>query len=553
MQKAMLRLDRDKSMIDSEKQQELIRKSILAIYSTPTDRSTLINLSRQLNDWDDLNFPGKEFQAQKLFEDLQSLSAFLENRGLSAQADEVFRIILYIFPEKYFPSLPWLKESQEVDLRLLEEAQFVVKSKNYPDYTQESLRLFDEQFRKINRKLVAFAKEVEELQFKENGSGEAGEFFRRFADVAEKLHDTVLKDMPWTLINQLAMKMNNGLSCFQAAYLMLRALNTVKTARPSPGLIDLMLRNENFFLRNQCWKCIDDAMAEKDYSKLVESIDRFLPMADSGYERSNLLLMRDRALRNISEVPRNLVTYMLVFIVVVVIFTIIIYEPSPRSSLNLDRSREQLIATSKKSAATDPRNSETSDKVTDEELERALIVKSRTGLREKKPPVRPHNRKLTLPEIRHAVFQKIRLDYLLDQSLDKDEQKLLQSLIEDYNARCEFYEYNNQDREKAHWDEKINRPLIIQDAQDILAKWRSTNAPVDVSALVAKELLNLQNPEHVKILLERLRAFGYFKEKEIPMVWNDQARRALLDFKVSNMAIVDSNWDWQTQKALFGN
>lgn len=538
-------------MIDNEKSYESIKKSLLAIYSSPTDRASLINLTRQLNDWDDLKFPGKEFQGQKLFEDLQSLSAFLENRGLSAQSDEIFRLILYIFPEKYFPTLPWLKESQDIDFRLLEEALFVVKSKNYPDYVQESVRLFDEQFRKINRKLFAFAKEVENLQFKENGSGEAGELFRRFADVAEKLYDSVLKDMPWTIINQMAMKVNNGLCCFQAAYLMLRALNTVKTARPSPGLVDLMMRNEGFFLRNHYWKSIDDALAKHDYAGLVENIDRFLPMADSGYERSNLLLMRERALRNISAIPRNMVTYILVGIVLVVIVTIILYEPTPRTSLNLDRSREALITTSKKSAQTESDLSANSP--TAEELERALLVTSRTGLLEKKPPVRPHNRKLTLPEIRHAVFQKIRLDYLKEQNLAEQEKFQLQILLDDYAARCEFYEYDNDDREKVHWDAKIYAPRIIQDAMDILAQWRAANAPPDINKLVSQQLLSLTNPEHVQIIVGRLKQYGYFHEKEIPMVWNEQARRALLDFKVSNLAVVDSVWDRQTQKALFGN
>ncbi len=538
-------------MIDPERQFEAIKKSILAIYTSPTERSTLANLSRQLNDWDDQNFSGKEFQGQKLFEDLQSLIAFLENRGLSAQADEIFRLILYIFPEKYFPTLPWLKESQDIDFRLLEEGVFVVKSKNYPDYIKESVRLFDEQFRKVSRKLSAFALELDNFQFKENGSGEAGELFRRFADVVEKLNDTVLKDMPWTLINQMAMKINNGLSFFQAAYLMLRALNTIKTSRPSPGLIDLMQRNEKFFLRNHYWKCIDDAMAQQDYDNLVESIDRFLPMADSGYERSNLLLMRDRALKNISAVPRHLLTFVIATILIVAIITIVIYEPSPRTSLNLDQSREKLISGSKKSAAEKSGDSG-SDVISDADLERALRVTSRTGLEEKKPPARPHHRKLTLPEIRHAVFQKLRIEYLQEQSLSAQEKLLLQVMIDDYNGRCEFYEYNNDDREKVHWDAKIHAPRIIQDAQDILANWRKANAPIDVDKLVSEQLLSLSNPEHVRLILERLQKYGYFKEKEIPLSWNESARRALLDFKVSNMAVVDSAWDRQTQKTLFG-
>lgn len=538
-------------MADRDTSQELIRKSILAIYNSPTDRATLINLGRQLNEWDEINFPGKEFQSQKLFEDLQSLSAFLENRGLTAQADEIFRFILYTFPEKYFPSLPWLKETQEIDFRLFEEAEFVLKNKNYADFIQESFRLFNEQFRKVNRKLIAFAHEVENFQFKENGTGEAGELFRSFADVADKLYPTVLKDMPWTVINQMAMKLNNGLSCFNAAYIMLRALHTIKTARPSPGLIDLMGRNEKFFQRNHLWKCIDDDMAGQNYSSLVQSIDRYLPMADSGYERSNLLLMREKALKNVNDIPKGYLTYTILGMLVVVVVAIVLYEPSPRSNLNLDRAREELIAAGKKSAHEASQPEEASSDI-DPDFDKSLEVASRTGLRERKPPNRPHKRKLNIYEIRHAVFQKMRIDYLRELTLTKEEQGRLNEMIRDYSIRCEFYEYASEDREKVHWDAKIHAPRIVQDAQDILAGWRLEFAPVDVDKLVSQELLSLGNPEHVGLILERLKLYGYYREKESANVWNEAAKRALLDFKVSNLGIVDSAWDRPTQKALFG-
>ncbi|MEW6711323.1 MAG: hypothetical protein AB1403_15955 [Candidatus Riflebacteria bacterium] len=539
-------------MIDSEKQFEQIKKTMLAVYSLPAERSNFIKLSQLLNEWDELIFPAKEFQGQKLFEDLQSLQAFLENRGLAAQGEEILRLILFVFPEKYFPAVPWAKDSQDVDYRLLEEAAAVVKSKNYPDFVQESVRLFNEQFLKIDRKLVAFALEVENFQFKENGAGEAGELFRRFADVADKLNSTVLKDMPWTIMNQLALKTNNSISHFLAAYLIVRGMKTIKNARPSPGLFELMQRNEAFFTRNHYWKSIDDDLARKDFSSLVQNIDKFLPMADSGYERSNLLSLRNRALQNINEIPRNFMAYAIVSLVIAALVAIILYEPVPRTSLNLDRSREELLNSGKKAAEAEKTQESAADN-SQETFDRALEVVSRTGLPERKPPLRPHNRKLDIFEIRHVVFQKMRIDYLREQLLSPQEKKLLDEMNKDYLARCEFYEYSSSDREKVHWDAKIHAPRLTQDAQDILARWRRDNAPIDVEKLTASQLLSLNNPDHVKILIDRLKLYGYYREQEIPDTWNESAKRALLDFKVSNLAVVDSIWDMPTQKALFGH
>ncbi|GAB4271352.1 MAG: hypothetical protein Kow0029_08930 [Candidatus Rifleibacteriota bacterium] len=536
-------------MPEAEKIYESVRKAILAVYAKPTDRPGLINLARHVQEWDELDFVEKESEGHKIFEELQSLSAFLENKGLSAQSDEVFRLILHTFPEKYFPSLPWLKDSKDVDLSLLDDARFVLESRNYPDYVQESFRLFDEQFRKANRSLPVFVKELELNLFNEKGSGITGELFRRFADVADKLYSSTLKDVPWTLMNQLAMKLNNSMNAFNAAYILLKGLDEVRVARPSPALRDSMRKNEDFFLRNYYWKCIDDATAKEDYSNVVFYIDKFLPMIETGYERSNLLMLRENALKKINEIPKGCITYTILAFTVLIVISILASEPEIKKNLNLDRTREEIL-TPKKDRDD---GIKVESKIDDQQLEEALEVKSRTGLREKKPPVRPHNRKLNLYEIRHVIFQKMRLDYLAGQKLDDDERKQLEILLEDYKSRCEFYQYDNDVREKVHWDAKIHAPRIIQDAQDILNSWKKKHEQPDVQEIVSKQLLNLSNPQHVRLIIQRLKMYGYYKEKDIPKTWTESARRALLDFKVSNLGIVNSEWNMETQNALFGN
>jgi hypothetical protein len=532
-------------MAENEAPFELVRKSMLAIYAAPSVREHFVDLARHLNTWDELGYEEKESQGIKIFEDLQSLTSFLENKGLSSYADEIFRLILHTFPEKYFPSLPWLKDSQNVDLRLLEDAGFVLQSRNYPDHVQEAFRLFEEQFKQVLNKLPVFSHEVEMNLFKEEGSGMAGEMFRRFAKISEKLHETSLKDIPWTLINQLAMKLNNSLNAFNAAYLLLKGLDEITLARPSRGLRNNMYRNEKFFLRNFYWKNIDQAQANKDYTNLVFFIDKFIPLADTGYERSNLLMIREKALKNINEIPKGLVTKIFIVFGILIVVSILLSEPAPKQRLNLQRSREKILSAKKgMQSPTEKRDEEKEPKV--------YYVTSRTGLIEKKPPVRPHNRDLDLYEIRHAVFQKMRLDYLAEQNLSPEEREKYQVLLEDYNSRCEFYKYKSEDREKVHWDGKINAPRIIQDAQDILASWRPENKQEEIARLVENELLSLNNPIHVQHIVGRLQLYGYYHGQVLPESWNDEASRALLDFKVSNLGVVDSKWDRKTQKALFG-
>jgi hypothetical protein len=538
-------------MPDNNRPYDQIRKTILAIYSAPTERPHFINLARFIEEWDEKEFSEKESEGLRIFEDLQSLSAFLESKGLSAQSDEVFRLILHTFPEKYFPSLPWLKESEDIDFKLMDDAGFVIQSRNYPDYVQEAFRLFNEQFRKVNRKLPAFAKEVELNLFKERGSGDAGELFRRFADLAEKLQETTMKDVPWTLIKQLAMKMNNTLNAFNASYLLLKSLDEVKKARPSPGLRDNMLRNEKFFLRNYYWKSIDESQAKKDHTNLVFFIDKYLPMVDTGYERSNLLMMRDKALKEINEIPTGFVNYTLIGFALLVIVSILLSEPEQKKTLNLDRVRRQILV-SKRGADNILTPEDESANHEEQLLQSALEVKSRTGLRERKPPVRPHNRKLNIYEIRHVIFQKMRIDYLKEQKLDPLQEEKLAELIDDYNKRCEFYDYEPEVREKVHWDAKIYAPRIVQDAQDMIESWKKKDVVQEFFDQSTDQLLSLSNPAHVQAIIKRLKLYGYYKEKEIPSVWNESAKRALLDFKVSNLAIVDSTWDLKTQKVLFG-
>ncbi len=158
---------------------------------------------------------------------------------------------------------------------------------------------------------------------------------------------------------------------------------------------------------------------------------------------------------------------------------------------------------------------------------------------------------MNISEIRYAVFQKHRLDYLKEQNLAPEERKKLAALEEDWIARCEFYEYKIEDRETVHWNLKIYGPVIIQEALDILRIWRqgdgTDNGPAD-----SNELMNLNNPLHIRLIVNRLHQLKCFNGSETPAVWNQECVHALKDFKASYLSRPDSVWDIDTQNALFG-
>lgn len=533
-------------MSQSESPIELVRLAMQDVYQSPCAPEKYTALSNAIRQWEYGNPPPEPGEDQKIFDGLQSLISFLQKKGFNGEADDIFSLILKFFPENYFPELPRAEVSRDLDLHLFEEAKKFLTSKPHPEKLHKALEDFEEQFRRSNLNLPLLASEVASGSFQGEGEGRAGELFRSFAEAAVMLQDSAIKDIPWALMNQLAMRVNNTISGFNQAYLILKAIEMVKTARPSGWLRDEMARNEAFFLRNYCWKNIDEAVAAKDDAQIIYWIDKFLPFVKMGYERSNLLLLRQSTVKHLRSFPRSVLVAFGVMAIVMIVLSVVWLEPESKRSLNLDNARKELIQAVRTGIKPEPKP------VVPQSFEPVVIeVFSRTGLREVKPPYKPHGRPLNIFEIRHVVFQRQRLNYLAEQKLSEVESARLELLEDDWRMRCNFYDYSHADREKVYWDLKIHAPTLVLDAQDILSSWRNTSFDEN-SAPTMQELLNLNHPFHLKLIVQRLRKLGCYTASESPKIWDENCNRALIEFKATHLSIVDSVWDRKTQNALFG-
>lgn len=256
---------------------ELVRRAIQEVYQSPLARQSYDDLAAAIRTWEGDSAENDEDEEKRIYDGLQSLTGFLQNKEYESEADEVVSFTLKFFPERYFPQLPRTRAYKDLDLLLFKSARQALQ--NLPDSKEKlaKLDLFQEHFRESIQDLELLACEIAEGKFNKNGTGTAGELYRSFADAALQLQGISIKDNIWTLMNQLAMKINISINGYNQAFLLLKGIESVKAEKPSGWLREEMKRNEIFFWRNYCWKNIDEAVVAGDNSKIVYWIDNSLP------------------------------------------------------------------------------------------------------------------------------------------------------------------------------------------------------------------------------------------------------------------------------------
>ena len=535
--------------------EELYRKinlTINKIYKAPDVREGYVNLKRFLEAWDDASGSANQTDANKVFAELEGLERFLQAKSFKSHED-ISSLMIQIFPELSFPQLPNTAQKVEIDLKPLEDARFVLEHRNMSDANKEIFRLFEEAFMKAVKNLQLFAKETEREHFRDHSSGIAGDLYRHFKEFADVFQKTVLCDVPWELLNNLALKLNNDLNKYNAAYLVVRAMSTLKVASPSRDIVSKIRKNETFFLRNAYWENLDNAISKSDYINVIFYVDRLLPLVDSKSEKKNLLMIKEDAMKRSEGLPWGCLFFGLLVLA--------LFFMSERISIlkrkkSYGDNKGQYQKKQENKQNTDQGNMERNLKA----LQKSFSVKNKTGLKEVRPPKQPISRKLSVAEIRYVLFQKKRIETLKGMELSPEEEVRLNSMLADWNDRCVLYRYNRKDREKADEDLKKNEKTIVEEAKELLKQWREAYEKSQIASESLQQnslegsgprLLSLQNPEHVRRILTALSAAGFYQGGNFKE-WSPDAKRALLEYKLVKFSVVDDKWDLETQKTLLG-
>jgi len=518
-----------------------VLKAIREVYQSPEAAGITSALSRQLLDWDSIATPELEEYSRRIFSGLLNLVTFLESNGFQHQAEDVLVSIVSIFPEYYFPPPPKTHFVAAIDFSLFDEARRILKKEKAEAELLSGLAAFEEHFRATSLNLPLFSAEIMSGVFHKTGRGRAGDFFRCFAEVARQFQDSEARDIVWGLMNQMAIKLNDVFSDFEQSVRFLKSLETVKASRPDGWLYDQMQKNQVFFLRNHCWRNIDEALLHKDYSKILVWVSKALGVVDSPYEKLYLNQLQEVATAKIRMRIRSIFLFGLSMFLLSIILFFVAWELAGEKAEKRPGGRVNFLAPK---TSVKVEEQESSYKVEIEPMQ----IKSRSGLAEYRPPFRPHGRKLMLPEVRHVIFQKIRLDHLAGMNLSGYEKGRLEKLRQDWKDRCEFYECEAADREAVFWDLKIHEVNLSLDARDILESWRK---PANREKFAPNTVLDIKNMQHAQFVMGRLKQLGYLKTAEVPAMWNEECNRALLEFKATEMRVMDSRFDLETQKLLF--
>jgi hypothetical protein len=524
--------------------------AIMAAYAASTDDRAYTMLAESLTSWDEEVYLDKNKDEARLAEELYKLMTFLEKKGLKRYSDLVFRAMLLTFPEQHFAQAPSQIKAEGIDLTLFQKIN------------SDSMKRFEDCYRMALADLQKLAHEIDMRQFREECVGLAGSLFSAFIAIATDAAESEHKDVPWLLMHQLAWQLNNVEKSYNEAYGILRSLLSLKTLTPREQLTIELDNSMRFFKRNHYWNRIDKASMTGDAATMVMYIDRLMPMVTAGHEKSNLVMLRARAVKKDKELPWGCLLLLAAIIL---------------SAFAIDRFAEVFrVQRVERPAPATPTPLSSSDPaiVPPEEsggglASISLQVFNRAGLDESKPPPQPLGRKLSLNEVRYVIFQKQRLEHLEGIELSEAEEELLYKLWVEWHKRSDNADFDKELADKAASEALLFAELLKGDAIDQLDHLSKTLKPDDwkknhdngseesvktgISPNYQRRegLLNLHDPGDISKILEQLKKKGYYNGPLDLMTWNSVARSALARFKAAKMLRTDNRWDIETQQALF--
>ncbi|EKD81502.1 MAG: hypothetical protein ACD_39C01779G0002, partial [uncultured bacterium] len=512
-------------------------------------------LALNLSKWDEETYPEKNTDEVKIAEELYKLMTSLEKKGLKHQSDEVFRMMLLTFPERHFAQSPGQTNLEGVDFELFKTDK------------SETMTRFEDCFRMAVADYERFIHDIELHMFKEDSVGLAGNLFTAFVAAAVRAAGSARHDVPWKLMHQLAWLLNNTYRAYNQAYGIMRCILSVGIAAPTPAFAAELEHSMNFFKRNYYWSSIDKATMTGDNTTLVMYIDRLLPMVTAGHEKSNLIMLRAKAVKQGKGLPWGCL------LIVPALITIILAANHflDRYITKFPEKSENASSTTTPTRVLEP--SDTSRQTSAQQpADKSLQVFNRAGLDESKPPPQPLGRKLSLAELRYVIFQKHRLEHLDGIDLSEEEQEALHRLWQEWRSRGENIEAGSEEKKAVETEAEIYSDLLKGDAEDQLQQIVKSLEPDDWTKNKDKDkaasetegqemnnqrfkqsegLLNLYAPEDIRKILLQLEKVGYYNGPTDLISWNSVARAALARFKAAKMLRTDDKWDLETQQALF--
>ena len=366
--------------------------------------------------------------------------------------------------------------------------------------------------------------------------GSARLLFDAFIAAVRNNQDAMGAEMPWLLVRDLAIVLNNEHDRPEASKNLLAGLISYAAIVPPPSSVAAKLEGDQRTIeRNLIWRHLQAARGDPDQA--LTKLTQLLDGADSE-ERNSLLILK----AGIEKAKKAKTRRRIFWAVAAAAFIgILVYDN------NNTPQRPSRVSTQPSTSGTPPVTTQPSLATP------SVSVPATSEVIQEEMPRIGSNNVLNRSQIRYCLFQGERIDIMRPMTMTDGEIAHFNSLVRDFNLRCSSFRYRPGVLESVERELPGKRAELRRDAEAIIASWRtgSTSRAANAPASRSFGLIDIQGRSGATAVQRRLQELGFYRGI-VDGLWGPQSRRALREFKRSAWLADDSNWDLETQSALMG-
>jgi hypothetical protein len=453
-----------------------------------------------------------------------------------AEALAISRALLATFPE-----LPLTADRLREDVETLESLAASAAMARHMQPLIKARESAERDLKRLNADLLNGG-------FGPNSRGLARSLFDAFMGAARGTGGTTEAELPWFLVRDLAIDLNNEHELPEAARDLLAGLIKVAAMAPSPAIIKKLELDHRTIDRNLKWR--DLHAARGDAARALSIVSQLLPGADSK-ERDTLLSIK-AGIENAKATEKRprLFWAIATAVAVFAIFASIAADRAPRDQRRSTTPPPPTVSpriTTQPTATATPR---TTTQPAPSTSPPPVPAPPAAALEEM--PAIGYDRVLSKNEVRYCVFQGERLDLLRELTGTNTEVDLFNALVRDFNERCSSFRYRQGVLQSVERELPGQRTALRRDAASIAAQWRVPATPPATTGMTVAvdRLIDIQTKAGATRVQQRLKALGFYDGKADGL-WGPRSRNALRGFKRSAGFADDPNWDLATQRALW--
>jgi peptidoglycan hydrolase-like protein with peptidoglycan-binding domain len=559
----------------SRKRQEIETASETLRHDS-VNANALNGLVQAIREWDSFGKPLQLLEAYKGRDEPEARSVYESVRALSidiANQYSRFDVALEItrVSAEAFSRLPRAASQISEDLKSLEERVAGSAAEPLVKFISD-----------LDQRLKALAGALIAEGFATNSRGLAGELFVSFSTAVSKTKPTTAAELPWVLLRNLAVKLNNEANEPAAALVLVDGMLLLAATETPVEEVLQTLRTDRIAAERQVLQtALVEHVKSNRHSDALAAIRKLIATASASDELRFLQDLRRTIEKKIENRRNSSYVRWVVFAFIGLIIAISALSNNKPAYLP-PRPIPQPIYSSPEPPPQHPQPP----------LEQPTTAPSLLDTAEAMPPI-GSNLEFARGNIRYCDFQRARLEFSRTIIVGGAVLDSFNRAIDDWNSRCSSYRYLQEDRSAVEAELLVKQSDLQAQARGMVADWtadqrallpslpttpepvpsevpleptvlvpppmdiRPTKAATPTSAQTSVDLstsapINLLGIEEAGRVQKRLSELGFFKGPANG-TWGPLSRAALHSFKLTNNLSDDAMLDSQTGSKLFSS